>query len=239
MDKPRVRKYGARGILMQWDNLISPEINNQVACTAEFLRENHSDGILEIVPSYQSLLIFLKEHADLEEHIAILRYVNTPILQHSNDGQIWQVPVCYDQAFGYDLEPISATTNLSVEDIIRIHSQTEYRIYGMGFLPGFLYLGGLNEQIHFSRKSTISQLVPKGSVAIGGKQTGIYPQKSPGGWNIIGKTPIELFDIELDVPTLFHVGDSIRFVPVDLEEFTEIQSLVNEKKYQLRSITND
>jgi inhibitor of KinA len=239
MDNPTVRKYSASAILVEWESEISPEIHDQVVGTTKFLNENHSDWILEIVPSYHSLVIYLKKNADLNRCISLCQSLEIPSSHAFESKKTWLVPTCYDSSFGYDLEDISHSSKLSSETIIKLHSEAKYRIYGMGFLPGFLYLGGLSEQIHTPRKGVIKQLVPKGSVAIGGKQTGIYPQKSPGGWNVIGRTPIELFNPKLQNPSPFSIGDSIQFVPIDLIEYDEILSEVKGGNYELKYSSND
>ena len=241
MDSPKVRKYGPNGILMEWKSEISPEINEQVVRTAQFLSKNYSEVILEVVPSYHSLLIFLKNDANVDDNIAILRYSNIAILNRSNfeEKRLWQIPTCYSDFFGFDLTQLAEQLQLSKEQIIQLHTESSYRIYGMGFLPGFLYLGGLSEQLHFPRKGKVTPNVPKGSVAIGGKQTGIYPQNSPGGWHVIGRTPIELFDLKKNAPSPFSVGDSIQFVSIDFEEFEEIRSEIDAGNYQLKSVSHD
>ncbi|MFK7783591.1 MAG: 5-oxoprolinase subunit PxpB [Crocinitomicaceae bacterium] len=241
MDKPTIRKYGPRGILMEWEPSISPEVNDQVIRTAQLIKQKYDQIILEVVPSYHSLLVFLKKEVDHQSYIAISTYIDIEIYRNSKSEEkpTWHVPTCYDPSFGYDLASISETSQLPIASIIRLHSEVKYRIYGMGFLPGFLYLGGLDKRLHLPRKSQIKQFVPKGSVAIGGQQTGIYPQTSPGGWNVIGKTPIELFNPQLDNPTPFSIGDSIQFVPVDLDAFNDIQARVKEGNYQLKSVFDD
>ena len=241
MDKPTVRKYGSNGILMEWKPLISEDINKEVVQMAAFLEATYSDVISEVVPSYNSLMVFLKHEENIQMYIEMWQYVVTSNYHDlsTTKNQIWQVPTCYDSSFGYDLNLISETAQISIESIIKLHSEGNYRIYGMGFLPGFLYLGGLNQRLHFPRKSTVKQFVPQGSVAIGGEQTGIYPLYSPGGWNVIGRTPINLFDPKKEDPTPFKVGDSIQFVPVSLEEFNEIQSSVNNGSYQPKSTCHD
>ncbi len=239
MGSPIVRKYGSHAVLMEWESIISPAIHDQVVGTAEFLKENHVDWILEIVPSYHSLVVYLKENVDLERYIGICQAIKVPINSGINSNKTWLVPTCYDSSFGYDLNAVSTSSELSPETIIKLHSEAQYRIYGMGFLPGFLYLGVLDEQIHTPRKSVVKQLVPKGSVGIGGKQTGIYPQKSPGGWNVIGRTPIELFNPTLKNPSPFSVGDSIQFTPISLEEYDEVLTEVQNGNYELKFVSND
>ena len=139
--------------------------------------------------------------------------------QHSTTTNLWKVPVCYDVELGIDLEEISHTLKLSIQEIIDLHSQAIYTVYFIGFLPGFLYLGGLDNRLEIKRKSNPRLHVDKGSVAIGGSQTGVYPQDSAGGWNIIGKTPLSFFNLDHNNPCFAKPGDKIQFVPISLEEF--------------------
>lgn len=241
MDKPIVRKYGSNGILREWKAEISPEIHEEVIRATNYLEVNYAEEIVEIVPSYHSLLIFLKKSENVQEYIDIFRYVDISISTNSNTSKnrTWKIPVCYHSSFGSDLIQLSEQLELSPDEIIGLHTAPTYRIYAMGFLPGFLYLGGLDTRIHCPRKEKIAPSVSKGSVAIGGEQTGIYPQNSPGGWHVIGRTPIELFDVKQDPPSPFTVGDSVQFYSVDLNEFELIESLINAGKYQLKSVNND
>lgn len=241
MDRPIIRKYGLNGILMEWKAEISPEINEVVVRMMHYLKETYAEIIDEVVPSYQSLLIFLKKSENVQEHIAILRYSNIPKFQYSStkNCQTWKIPVCYDSSFGFDLEGISRKLKLSREKIIQLHTNNTYRIYGMGFLPGFLYLGGLNQQLCIPRKVKIAQIVPKGSVAIGGAQTGIYPQNSPGGWHVIGRTPIELFNINENPPSFFSVGDSIQFESISLTKFEALRTEIDSGRFKLNHLRDD
>ena len=148
---------------------------------------------------------------------------------------LWKIPVCYDAVFGIDLEAISKEKNLSKEEIIKRHSQAIYTVYFIGFLPGFLYLGGLDESLHVPRKSTPRLQIEKGAVAIGGNQTGVYPTESPGGWNIIGNSPIEFFNPKLETPCFAKAGDKISFKPITIQEFKTIKILVEAGVYQIES----
>jgi inhibitor of KinA len=130
--------------------------------------------------------------------------------------------------------------NLEIPEIIKLHSQNPYRVYFIGFLPGFLYLGGLNKQLFFDRKSNPRLKVAQGTVAIGGEQTGVYPSESSGGWNIIGKTPLVFFNIHEDIPCFAKAGDFIKFIPIDKEEFLKIKKEVKEGRYQFsKTLRND
>ena len=239
MRKPVISKYGQQAILIQWESIISPEINQLVVDTSNYLNEHFGSAILEIVPSYQSLVIYLNEGFAPTSLITELENTNWSIDSSLKTSSIWRIPVCYDASFGLDLESISQTRELSIESIIKLHTEPDYRIYGIGFLPGFLYLGGLNEQLFSPRRRVVKRFAPKGSVAIGGQQTGIYPQESPGGWNIIGRTPIELFDTKVNPPTPFSIGDSVRFFEINRHEYAEIEQEVKLSAYNLTSISND
>ena len=143
--------------------------------------------------------------------------------------------MCYDDVFGIDLDELSEEFNLSKSEIIELHSRSNYTVFFVGFLPGFLYLGGLDERLHFPRKKTPRLKVLKGAVAVGGKQTGIYPNESPGGWNIIGNSPINFFDVNKEVPCFAQSGDKISFYRVSKEEYDDIKALVEAGVYQLES----
>ncbi len=148
--------------------------------------------------------------------------------------KVWQIPVCYDLSFGLDLQEIANEKEMPIEEVIQLHSAPEYLIYFIGFQPGFLYLGGLNEQIHTPRRPNPRLRVAKGSVGIGGEQTGIYPQDASGGWNLIGKSPISFFDINKNEPCFAKAGDRIQFQSVDLDTFQQIEEEVQKGIYELK-----
>lgn len=135
--------------------------------------------------------------------------------------RIWEIPVCYSPEFGTDLFSLAQQKNTTEAELIQLHSQALYRIHFFGFLPGFFYLNGLDPRLHTARKSIPAARVPKGSVAIGGSQTGIYPKESPGGWHLLGQTPIALFDSLQDPPVWGSTGDRVKFVPIDLSQFMD------------------
>ena len=153
----------------------------------------------------------------------------------NKEYKLWKIPVCYDKQFGIDLDSLSLEKGLSISEIVARHSQTNYTVYFIGFLPGFLYLGGLNDSLYMPRKATPRLKIEKGSVAIGGKQTGVYPSESPGGWHIIGNTPITFFDASKELPCFAKSGDVIRFYPVSLKEYERVKVLVASGVYSLES----
>lgn len=138
---------------------------------------------------------------------------------------IWEIPVCYNPAFGLDLTSLAQQKNRTEAELIQLHSQALYRIHFFGFLPGFFYLNGLDPRLHTPRKSIPAVRVPKGSVAIGGSQTGIYPKESPGGWHLLGQTPIALFDSLQNPPVWGAVGERIKFVPIDLSQYMDWKAI--------------
>ena len=149
-----------------------------------------------------------------------------------NEKLITEIPVCYGGVFGPDIENVAKLAGLTVEEVIKIHSQEDYLIYMLGFLPGFTYLGGLDERIHTPRLANPRIKIPAGSVGIGGSQTGIYPLDSPGGWQLIGKTPVKTYDPLREPPILFEAGQYIRFVPVTEDEYYKIEDKISKGQYQ-------
>ena len=146
--------------------------------------------------------------------------------------KIFEIPVCYGGEYGPDIDNIASHAGLTQEEVIQIHSSRDYLIYMLGFLPGFCYLGGLDERIHTPRLSNPRLRIRAGSVGIGGSQTGIYPLDSPGGWQLMGMTPVKTYDPEREIPILVEAGNYIRFVPIDEEQYKQIQAQVEDGSYQ-------
>ncbi|MEC0249496.1 5-oxoprolinase subunit PxpB [Paenibacillus chitinolyticus] len=144
-----------------------------------------------------------------------------PVLPASPSREIF-IPVCYGGSFGLDLEDAARTLGMSPEEVVRLHSGGVYRVYMIGFVPGFPYLGGLPSSLALARRSNPRVAIPAGSVGIGGSQTGIYPLPSPGGWHIIGRTPLDLLRTRHDPPVLLQAGDTVRFVPVDETDYERL-----------------
>ncbi len=231
------RPYGERSILIEWPSVIDEDtLFNVLSFKDKILKEN-IELIIEINHAYNSLLIVYKNYLiDFNNQVSLLKkiYKQKEKLIGSVFKQ-WRIPVCYDAVFGIDLEAMSQSKSFSKEDIIKRHSQATYTVYFIGFLPGFLYLGGLDEALHFPRKETPRLKIKKGAVAIGGNQTGVYPNESPGGWNIIGNTPISFFDVTSNNPCFAKSGDRIKFHPISLEKYRDIETLVNAGVYQMES----
>ena len=218
-----ISAYGTNAILIRWDVSPSIDLFNHLN-TVKTLLENRFNTV--VVLAYQELLIKnispTKEHID--EMLLCLRENKTETISQQ-PSRLIRIPVCYDMKFGEDLETLAKAKNISIEQLITLHTQTEYFVYFMGFLPGFPYLSGLDTQLYTPRKSVPSRQLMKGSVAIGGEQTGIYPQNSPGGWHVIGHCPIPLFDARLSESSLFLSGDKVRFETITKEEHRELSTM--------------
>jgi inhibitor of KinA len=184
--------------------------------------------IIDLIPAYCSITVIYNPvffFRSGQSPVAMIRNVFENALlsasqrtQVLKDSPIKEIPVCYHPSVAPDIESLAQTHQLSIQEVIQLHSETTYRVYMNGFLPGFAYMGIVHEQIATPRLSIPRKSVPAGSVGIAGQQTGIYPLASPGGWQIIGRTPVELIDPRSDKPCLLEPGNRVRFVPIDLHE---------------------
>ncbi len=231
------KSFGARAVLVEWPPIIAEEILWDVIGFKDRITKKQQESIEEVKSAYNALLlVYSDEITDFDHQVDILKKIYK---SHSHTKTtkptVWHIPVCYDDTFGIDLAEISKEKGLSKETIIKRHSKAVYTVYFIGFLPGFLYLGGLDNSLHTPRKSTPRLKTEKGAVAIGGHQTGVYPSESPGGWNIIGNTPVPFFDKTKTVPCFASPGDRIVFEPVGLKTYKDIKILVDAGVYQIES----
>ncbi len=235
MLKPEITQYGERGILLKWESKIDDDIHKTVISYQNNIETQFASYIEETNIGYQSILILLNYSSDL---IRLKNEFEDIILQDclskSNTNYLYHIPVCYHPKLGLDIESFSKLKNLDISKIVSLHTEKAYKVYFIGFLPGFIYLGGLPERLHLSRQSNPRLSVPHGSVAIGGKQTGIYPQDSPGGWHVLGQTPIELFNVSAEPISLFKPGDFVQFYDISFDEFEKLQGAINSKQFSLR-----
>ena len=219
---PRFLPVGESAALVQFGNAIDPQINARVHSLAALLSQAAWDGFGEAVPAYTSLLVHYDPlRLDFSEVVKQIEDI-LPRLEMAaaqSTARLVEIPVTYGGEYGPDLETVAIARGLSPEAVIQIHSQTEYLVYMIGFTPGFPYLGGLDERIATPRRESPRTLVPAGSVGIAGQQTGIYPLDSPGGWQILGRTPLDLFDPTREPPSLLTPGDRVRFVPVEPDKW--------------------
>ncbi|MEP2935279.1 MAG: 5-oxoprolinase subunit PxpB [Gilvibacter sp.] len=240
MIQPTFRIFGEHAILIEWPFKIQEEGHAQLL-TYRKLLALFNESIVETVVTYNSIAIYLKPKVD---QLLLIEKIKSTISLASitidKQIKIWEVPCCYDAEFAIDSEAISNHCKLDFDACVALHIKTPYRIYFHGFLPGFLYLGGLDAKLHVPRRATPRAKVAKGSVAIGGMQTGIYPMQSPGGWNILGSTPINLFDASNAAsPSPFRAGDYLQFKAISKRQFDAISGKVAKGKYKLKYTLKD
>lgn len=210
-----LKPLGDSAILIQLGDAIDPALNARVHALNALLQT--IPAVIETVPAYCTVLLHYDPLRSTFNEIKKLIEEKLSLLDESTHrpSRRLEIPVLYGGASGPDLEPAAATLALSSSEVIRLHSEREYTVYMMGFTPGFPYMGILNEKLNMPRMSTPRTRVPAGSVAIAGSQTGIYPVDSPGGWHILGWTPLRLFDPVSDSPFFFAPGDVVKFVPTE------------------------
>lgn len=234
MADTRILTAGDSALLVEFGKEISPEINQRISAVVQLMKEQHIEGLVDMIPAFCSLLINYDPRVISYEEIRerVERLIKVDIKSENGKKKVFEIPVCYGGEYGPDLANIAAHAGLSEEEVIEIHSSQDYLIYMLGFLPGFTYLGGLDERIHTPRLANPRIKINAGSVGIGGSQTGIYPVDSPGGWQLMGMTPVKTYDPERETPILVEAGDYIRFVPITEEEYKRIQDLVARGEYQ-------
>ena len=193
---------------------------------------------VEVINTYNSISInYLSTIENVYgEFDAVDKAISSAKLDKIYNYQTFRIPVCYDEDFGLDLQELSRQKKLSIEDLITMHTTPEYVIYFLGFLPGFLYLNGMDKNLDFPRRSSPRKSIEKGAVGIGGNQTGIYPKNSPGGWNILGRTPVDIFDPKSENPSPFSAGDRIKFYSISRKEYEEIKLLVDNHVFQFETL---
>ncbi|MCQ2404450.1 MAG: 5-oxoprolinase subunit PxpB [Clostridia bacterium] len=241
MSYPQIKITGDTSVAVVFGNEISTDINTKIRAFDEALAEEQIDGVYETVPTYCSLTIHYApekiRYEALQERLEALLAVSHKAQKLNTI--VMEIPVVYGGEYGPDLETVAAHNGMSTEDVIRIHSGAEYLIYMLGFTPGFSYMGGMDESIATPRLKTPRVLIPAGSVGIAGKQTGIYPIDSPGGWQLIGRTPVKLYDARRDTPILLDAGLHVKFIPIDEAEYKRIETRIEQGRYHCHSYVKE
>ncbi|TMM57122.1 5-oxoprolinase subunit PxpB [Maribacter algarum] len=217
-----IRPFGVHAILVEWPNKVDEVILNDILRFSNFLETSCLDiNKWEIVPAYNSITLILRQ-----EPIQFDRLIKRLKQWYGECGDskpkqkyLWKLPVCYDLDFGIDLEEVAEKLSLNIKEVVKQHTENVYTVFGIGFLPGFMYLGGLPKSLEIARRATPRLKVQKGAVGLAGKQTGIYPQESPGGWNIIGNCSVPMFNPKSDNPCFVSVGDKVQFFAIERAEY--------------------
>jgi KipI family sensor histidine kinase inhibitor len=224
-DQPQYRLMGDRALLIELGDKISPDVNQKVRELFVGLDQQALDGLIELVPSYRSLMVVydplvislqtLKAHiSDTADQLDKLKLP---------PPKTAEIPVVYGEKYGPDLEWVAQYHNISADEVVHLHTQPTYRVYLVGFMPGYPYLGEVPDALSTPRRKTPRTHVPRGSVGIAQKQSGIYPVESPGGWQILGRTPVNLFDPQRQPPSILEMGDFVKFYPIAEEELEKWQ----------------
>ncbi len=226
--------FGDSALLLKFSDKISPETHHQIQQVTEAIDRNVFTGLIEYIPAFTSLTIIYNPLKVKNAYGSLLGATLTPfeLVGHlvtdiltkleaevEDTSRTVEVPVCYGGEFGPDLEYVAKFHQLTIDEVIAIHSEPEYLVHMIGFAPGFPYLGGLSERIATPRLEAPRLIIPAGSVGIAGMQTGVYPIATPGGWQLIGRTPTQFFRPKEHPPSLLKAGDKVKFRPISLAEY--------------------
>ena len=219
-----VSPLGDSALLLSISEEVDDAVAVRVRAIADALQREKIAGVVDVVPAFGAVTVVYEiarvgVFSAFETRISELAMRAAESAPRPSTGRSVEIPVCYGGDFGLDLDEVASHTTASVEQVIEWHSAVEYRVHAIGFVPGFGYLGGLPRKLHMPRRASPRPSVPAGSVGIGGAQTGIYPVSTPGGWNIIGRTPLRMFDPARPEPSVLRAGDRVRFRRITREEF--------------------
>ena len=221
LSRPRLHHSGDGLVLVEFEATIAPEVNRRAVALAHAIREARVPGVRDVVPAYASVGVHVDplrfDHAALD---AVVSHAWDSAAGADAPTRVIEIPVCYGGVFGPDLAEVAVFAGCGEAEAIARHAAGRYRVYMLGFLPGFAYLGGVEASIAMPRRATPRTTVPAGSVGLAGQQTGVYPCESPGGWRLIGRTPTAMFDATRPAPALLAPGDIVRLVPLAHDRWT-------------------
>tara|TARA_B100000575_G_scaffold201924_1_gene163652 strand:+ start:21865 stop:22575 length:711 start_codon:yes stop_codon:yes gene_type:complete len=232
--KKKYFAYNENSILISYKNQIDAKLIQEISSSKKNIESNLNKFIFEIVQSINSLLIiFDRSIISSDDLIRELKKIENIENDYINQKKIWQIPVCYDLKFGVDLENLAKEKQLQISEIIKMHKSRTYNVLSMGFMPGFMYLGFINENLSCERKLNPSLNIKKGSIGVALNQTCIYPKDSPGGWHIIGRSPLNFFNLKSNRPSFASPGDKIQFIEISNEQF---ESMVKKNKTKPKQV---
>ena len=224
---PRIRVAGTGGLVVEFGSVVDAGLNRLVMALDARVRAAARPGVIETVPTYRSLLVIfdplVADRRALADALASLAADLRP--DDEAPARVWTVPVAYGVAFGEDLESVAALHGLDADEVVRIHAEADYRVFMIGFAPGFAYLGGLPDVLHTPRRLDPRQRIPAGSVTVGGLQAAVTSIAAPSGWHLLGRTPLRTFDLRRPEPFLFRPGDRVRFRQISTDEFARLSVL--------------
>lgn len=227
--KAKISQISETAALVEFGRKISEDINKKVRTFCTYLDDKPFYGMVEYVPAFTSVSVIynpldMKSESPYEVVKVILDNIISKLdFSLEDEEHIVEIPVCYGGEFGQDIEQVAKINNITVDEVIKIHSEGKYLVYMIGFAPGFPYLGGMSEKIAAPRRESPRIAIPAGSVGIAGMQTGVYPIETPGGWQLIGKTPLKLFDLKRNSKSLLKAGDIVKFYPISYEEYVQLK----------------
>lgn len=223
-----IETLGEQALLLRWGDAVDPSVNRHVHAVAARLRTGAPAWLRDVVPAYASVAVFFDDAVAMD---TVRAYIDArldggvdAIGDAVEPARVVEIPVCYGGDHGPDIDAIAAHHGLAADDVVAMHAAGEYTVAMLGFSPGFPYLIGLDPALAMPRLDTPRLRVPAGSVGIGGAQTGVYPDAGPGGWRLLGRTPLALFDPARDPPSLLQPGDRVRFVPIDAARFDALHA---------------
>lgn len=217
---PQIRSFGDTGFSVEFGEGIDRSVNAMVMALHAALGETRPAGLVETIPSFRALLVqydpLATSRVDLESHV---RGLLDDLRPQQRAGRLWRLPVCYTPDFAPDLAEVAERCKVTPQKVTEIHTGGRYFVYMLGFMPGLAYMGGLDATLHLPRRSSPRTKVPQGSVAIAESMTTIYPWESPGGWHLLGRTPLKLFDAARDEPILLAAGDEVTYFSVSADDY--------------------
>jgi inhibitor of KinA len=236
----RILYLGDRALTFEFEDHISMQANRNIlgihAVLKEAIARGDFPGVIESVPTLRSLSVHYDPLIIMPNEVeACVMPIISRGAQGIPSGRQWLLPCCYENEYGPDLEDVAKKVNLNTQEIISLHSQNEYDVFMLGFLPGFAFLGMVDASIEIPRRNEPRTVVPAGSVAIADKLTAVYPSQSPGGWNLIGSTPVELFNKDWQTPSLLKAGDKVSFQKISKNEYLSISKAIEKNEYSYES----